>query len=370
MIIESNQRVVERIVADVERELIGERRVSVRKVGQLVTNNFSFTFSLSFETDSGNSDFFVKIPKEELRVTAPTILPLNDADRRLGREEEASLRLLGNAWRGDDVEVRWVRLVGTVPEYNAVITERIFAPEAVGIYRRWDLRGRIGFRGDARRLRDAMSRFGIALGRFHRTQSRPLTFEPTRALPKLESYAIELEAMTGSGLPRRVVATLGSLHGGPIHGIETPTLKGIDIRNFLSDAQDRIYLLDPGRTKLTIREADLARFILTYRALHWGSRILPVAGVPDPRAERAFLDAYYAGEPATPRLLEFFIVKEQLKHWHTALDSLERRRWPIRLKRQIARFYVNPFYARQLESSLRALARLKRASTQHVNTSA
>jgi hypothetical protein len=365
---EPNHRVVERIVADVQREILDGRGVSARKVGGLVTNNFSFTFSLSFETESEPYDFFVKIPKKDLRGVAPTIFPLSDADRRLGSEEAASLRLLGDAWHGDDLDVRWIRLVGTLPPYNAMVTERIFAPEAVGIYRRWDLRRRLGFRRDARRLRDAMSRFGTALGRFHRTQSTPLTFEPSPAIAKLESYAGELQAMTGSALPVRVVSTLASVHGGEIEGIGAPTLKGIDIRNFLTDGQERIYLLDPGRTKMTFREADLARFILTYRILHWGSRILPVAGAPDPRAERAFLDSYYAGEQPTPGLLEFFVVKEQLKHWHTALDSLERRRWSISLKRQIARFYVNPFYKRQLDSSHRALVLLKRGSAQTANT--
>ena len=141
-----------------------------------------------------------------------------------------------------------------------------------------------------------------------------------------------------------------------IAGIEVPTFKGIDIRNALIDEQDRLYLLDPGRTKITYRESDLARFIMTYRILYWGSKLLLLVREPDLKAEAAFLEFYYShSEPACPQLLNFFLLKEQLKHWHTALNSLQFRPWPSLLKYIVTKVYVNPFYSRQITAQLKLI---------------
>ena len=46
------------------------------------------------------------------------------------------------------------------------------------------------------------------------------------------------------------------------------------------------------------------------------------------------------------------MLKEQLKHWHTALDSLDRLQWPSIIKDLVKKIYVNPFYVRQVSSQL------------------
>ena len=143
-----------------------------------------------------------------------------------------------------------------------------------------------------------------------------------------------------------------------VTGIAVPTLKGIDIRNVLIDRQDRLYLLDPGRLKITYREADLARFIMTYRILYWGSKLLLLVREPDPKSEAAFLGSYYShSQPSCPQLIDFFLLKEQLKHWYTALDSLQRRPWPSPLKRIVAMVYVNPFYTRQIMAQFKLIVK-------------
>ena len=141
-----------------------------------------------------------------------------------------------------------------------------------------------------------------------------------------------------------------------LEGTAVPTHKGIDMRNVLIDAHERLYLLDPGKTKSTHREADLARFVMTYRILYWGSRLLLLVRTPDPTAEAAFLEAYYAhSRPPCPQLLNLFLLKEQLKHWHTALDSLHWRPWAPWIKRLTAAVYVNPFYTRQIATQLQLI---------------
>jgi hypothetical protein len=358
--LESNEAVVEKIVARIERDLTGQG--SVRAVGPLTPHRFSFTFTVSIETAGGRRDLFVKIPKQDLAEGFPRVFPFTERDRSLARDEAASLRFLGERWRSDDLHIRWVRLAAEIPEYNAIVTERVFAPEAFTLYRRLDLSRRLGFRGNAGRLRNAMSRFGTALRRFHQLDSRPAVFRLAAELPKLERYAKEIEAKTRSALPHRVVKLLALEQPGEIEGLEVTTLKGIDVRNFLADDPDGITLLDPGKTKRNFREADVARFILTYRILFWGSPSLLLTGPPDARAERAFLDAYFGTEPPNARLLEFYTIKEQLKHWHTALHSLERRSWPGVVKNRVERWYVKSFYSAQLETSIRALTQPGRRS--------
>src|SRR5581483_12161147 len=104
--------------------------------------------SLEAKTASGPSHVFVKIPKLDLRRRAPAIMPIEPGDRRMAEEEEASLRLLSRKWRPDELEVRWVSLRGVIADCNAIITDRVFADPAFDIFRRLDLRRRLGLQRD------------------------------------------------------------------------------------------------------------------------------------------------------------------------------------------------------------------------------
>ena len=162
--------------------------------------------------------------------------------------------------------------------------------------------------------------------------------------------------MTRSELPGRVAGALSAHDWSPVAGYEASTLKGIDLRNLLIDGSDGVFLLDPGRMKRTFREADLARFLLTYRILYWGHWLFALGCEPDPAAEGEFLESYYASsEPASGRLLEFYLVKEALKHWHTAHASLRLKTWPAPVKRLVAAAYIDRFYERQLAVGLERL---------------
>ena len=81
-----------------------------------------------------------------------------------------------------------------------------------------------------------------------------------------------------------------------------------------------LFLLDPGRLKSACHEADLARFIITYRILYWGSKLFFLRLVPSLEAEKAFYDAYYQSTNQSSSVLQnYFLMKEQIKHWHTAI---------------------------------------------------
>ena len=69
--------------------------------------------------------------------------------------------------------------------------------------------------------------------------------------------------------------------------------------------------------------------------------------------EQIFLKYYHLNVSySDPQLLDIFMLKEQLKHWHTALDSLNRLKWPSVIKALVKKVYVNPFYVRQVSSQL------------------
>lgn len=352
--VEGNQAAQSRLARRVVEELTGQPfDMSDVAIGPLAVNYFSFVFPIEVTTGQRLQKVFVKVPKENLRRYSNTILPVSAADRRMAESELDSLRTLGEQWRTDDLAVSWVHLRAGIPDYNAIVTDAVEGNEALSVFRSLDLRRRFGRRKDRDRLRTAMTRLGAALGRFHSINSKAAAFRVDQAIPKLERYCQEIDASVRNPVLKQIIQTLRKIGRKEIAAVEVLTLKGIDIRNVLMGEQDRLFLLDPGRLKYGCREADLARFIVTYRILYWGSTLFLLGLSPDVKAEQAFFEAYYSNAgPATPQLLSFFLIKEQIKHWHTALDSLRLRTWPTPVKRVVAAIYVNRYYTNQVTKEL------------------
>jgi len=324
------------------------------EIGPLRINNFSYVFPITIYDGNKYHKVYVKIPKEVLRSRIKTVLPITKADKSMAENEVKSLQILASQWDSEDIQISWVVFRNFIPQYNAIITNRVEAPDALKLLRRMELCGRFGLKKDQLRLRDTMARLGEALGRFHQKNLKKIVFRLSDDLSKLEYYCNELQKMTNSKFTGRVMQDLKHISGFTTEAWETQTLKGIDIRNVLMDEIGKISLLDPGRIKLTCREADLARFIMTYRILYWGSNLFLLRLRPDLRAEEAFLEAYYSAcAPPDSKLLSLYLVKEQLKHWHTAIGSLYLKKWTMPVKKMVASIYVNPFYTRQLKKELK-----------------
>ncbi len=323
-------------------------------IGKLMINHFSFVFSIKVNTPNGSQSVFVKIPKKDLRKGSPSIYPISLAERKMAEDEASSLRTLSDQWHSDDLCIFWARLRGVFPNYNAIVTDAIVGDDAFSVLRQLDLRHRLGSKRDHIRLCKIMARLGKALGRFHDDHARPAVFRVNEIQPKIEHYCKEIGASVKGPWPNKIIQSLNLVEGLELGTFEVPTLKGIDIRNILMDEQDNLFLIDPGRMKLAYREADLARFIMTYRIIYWGSILFFLRIKPDLKAENAFFDAYYSRTSHhSQKLLSLFLVKEQLKHWHTALDSLRLFMWPNIIKRFIAVTYINPFYTQQLAVELK-----------------
>lgn len=322
-------------------------------ISPLQTNYFSFVFSMQINTANESLKVFVKIPKEDLRVREKSIFPITEGDRLMAQAEAESLRRLEDEWKDDELMVSWVKLYGEIPEYNALITKAVTGLEALDVFRVWDIRRRYGNAKDHKKLISAMGRLGAAFGRFHQISSKPVIFHTDKLIPKLIRYCQEIEIHPLGTRLKKVTALINKQAGQEIRAVEVPTLKGIDIRNILINGNDKLFVLDPGRIKSACREADVSRFLMTYRILYWGSPKFLLGLIPDIKAENAFLNNYYQNNSApSGKLLNLFFVKEQLKHWHTALESLEMRWYPVLVKRLLAGIYVNPYYIRQLTAEL------------------
>lgn len=325
-------------------------------ISPLQINYFSFVFSIQINISDEKVKVFVKIPKEDLRLRRKSIFPITEGDRFMAQGEAESLRKLENEWKDDELKISWVKLLGEIPEYNALITKAATGMEALDVFRVWDIRRRYGHRSDQRKLICTMGRLGAAFGRFHEISSKPVNFQTSKLISKLIRYCGEIESHSLGTKLKKVIDQINKYPGHEIKAVEVPTLKGIDIRNILIDGEGKLFILDPGRIKFTCREADLSRFLMTYRILYWGSIKFILGLAPDLNAENKFVDNYYKCSIApSDKLLRLFFIKEQLKHWHTALESLEMRSFPKILKRLIAKIYVNDYYLRQLFTELKQI---------------
>jgi hypothetical protein len=239
------------------------------------------------------------------------------------------------------------------PDVNAIVTVRAAAVDALDTFRRLAVRERVrGETGASGRLR----RIAAALRRFHACGAEPAMMAVGAWQEKVARYVDRLhEWQVAPG-------TLGRLElecsrrrtGADIPVSFTTTLKGIDIRNVMLSEDDTLVMLDPGAMKRAPAEADLARFLITWRILFWGHLSFVAGAVPPASAEASFLDAYGVFEPHALRLM---LIKELLKHWATAHESLRLKGWGRARTQLVASVYIDPFYQRQLLREMDGLAR-------------
>jgi len=316
------------------------------RIGALQRNYFSFIFAVE---DAARGHYIVKIPKTDLRIRPEEgVLPLTAHDRAMGRAEYESLQVVARTWNAEDLRVNWVKPIAYIDEYNAVVTEHVAADEVYLPFRLLALRQLVGDRSAGLNLNTFMSRMGCALARFHAAHGRPISVSGAALAARLRNY-VERLAASGASLPSAALieTALSQIARISSPSIETATLKGIDIRNVLVARDGHFWLVDPGKTKRAPREADLARFLLTWRILFWGTPWFSFGIVPHSQTEAAFLRAYDANRPRDPVPLRIFLLKETLKHWLTAYDSVALKPWPTVKSVLVKRMYIDRFYRRQ-----------------------
>ncbi len=350
-----NQNVQVHLVELIVKKITGKSpQSSDITIGALSINYFSFVFSMEIKANGKVQNLFVKIPKENLQIGEKTILPVSNEDRKLADAEIDSLQELANSWKSDNLNVSWVRLKTIIPEYNAIVTEAAFGTELLDTFRKWDLGRRIGLFNGNDNLISVMSRLGTALGRFHNVNAKQLDFKFENDSFKLRQYCSEISSSISPSQQQRVFEVIDRISKESNKANLVNCLKGIDIRNILINNNKDLFLLDPGRLKSACYQADLARFIMTYRILYWGSKLFFLRLVPSKRAEDAFYVAYYQSTNQSPsKLQHYFLIKEQIKHWHTAITSLRMLRLPGFVKWIVEKIFINSYYVSQLNSEIK-----------------
>lgn len=322
---------------------------TVNEFGPLEINDFSVCFGLN-QLNEGKvtKGIYVKIPKDNFyKKFVQNILPIDDKDRILAENEYTSLKYIAQNWKANDLHVYYVEALDFLREHNAIITKRIYAKNILSFFRKNDLlrKKNCDFNEDI--MHTFLHRMGRALSRFHKAEVQEDTFVTTNIINKIEKYCGLLKEF---GVNKKVLHTLQSQIKTPHFSIikhrVTKNLKGLDIRNILIN-NNKIYFLDPGRLKDDWAEADLARFLVTVRILYWGSLHFFKNLVPDHSYEKSFLSGY-GQNGFEKRLLTLLIIKELVKHWYMAHDSLRQKKWPGLFKVILKKTYIDSFYKHQI----------------------
>ena len=218
---------------------------------------------------NGKESVYVKIPKTILyNKQNPGFMPLSRDDINLAKDEYRSLVYLTKYWNNVNTQVRFVKPLAFIKEFNAIITGRIYAEHFFKLFRKYDIQRKLLI-SKADPVSASMTKLGKALARFHNMSSEDTIFKTENILCKMNKYLIELK---GYGVdPEYLDKAIKKFRN--CEGFTSPTktainLKGFDVRQVFIDNSEYLYLLDPGKMKDGYREVDLARFIVTCRILY------------------------------------------------------------------------------------------------------
>jgi hypothetical protein len=354
----SNKQLYEKLSQYVAHKFLsGHSSLRSIEYGPLEIYCFSICFWVNVISHRGLRGVYVKIPKIILyKKENEKIMPLSAEDRELAEDEYRSLVHLSHYWHNDDINVRFVKPLGFLKEYNAIVTERFYAKHFFEIYRRFDLKRRFKKKTDF--THNVMLRLGKALSRFHQRSIRECKFDVDSILAKMGSCCSQLKSFgLAPELIDNIICKLRTLHSLEIYTHHTNTLKGFDVRQVFIDKDGIVFMLDPGKMKTDYKEMDLARFIVTCRILYWGSMLFFLRMSPDKSYEESFIQAYYGSNKKPDKVLCLLIIKELLKHWRMAYTVLGLKQWPSLIKEFLKKTYIDPFYKWQINAELANLER-------------
>lgn len=357
---EGNEQVYKKLSAMVTDQFITKSNIAGNiNCGHLEINDFSICFGIDLPGDHGPKGFYVKIPKANLyKKEKRDIFPLTDDDRQFAEEEYQSLVYLSQCWESHDLNVEFVKPVGFIKEYNAIVTEKVYAADLFKLFRRRDLIRRLNSDDKNDSMHSILFRIGAALSRFHQNSMKEVRFNPNEMVSKVNNYCSRLKTFgIDHNFLDSIIDRLTRFEDYILSTHITHTLKGLDLRNILIYEEKKLFMLDPGKMKENYIEADLARFLVTCRILYWGSVLFFLGICPDSSYEESFLQGYYGGKERNNKLLAMLIIKELFKHCLMAYEALQLKRWPDVMKYMVGKTYIDQFYKRQLALEITELER-------------
>ena len=355
--IQSDNEVCEAVKALVINNYFSDTKKSELSFSPLETNDFSVLFSIEAKKAFERKGIYVKFPKADLyKKFSKVIMPLCQDDRNLGKNEFESLKYLAENWKTFPLLSSFVKPLGYISEYNAIITERIYAEDIFRFFRKYDLLRKFCCRKSPDRIHDSLRHLAFNLAQYHKRNVSSGELAVEKILQKIEYYASRIKLFGGSlELLNSLQKKIAGLRNTNFRTDLTYTLKGLDIRNILVDAELKIFLLDPGKLKKDSKEADLARFIVTCRILYWGNMAFFLRLKPDSSYEEIIINSYDEHFQIQREILRLLIIKELVKHWYLAHIALDLKLWPLLLKNLLRMTYINPFYKNQIQMEVSKL---------------
>ena len=329
----------------VVRELSDDHKYkTIVEYGPLEINAFSITFWVNFDGDYGMSSIYVKIPKFiffDKKINFLT--PLTQADVTLANDEYKSLNYFSTQW-DRSFGVGFVKVLGYIKEYNAIITERIQGKFFFKLFRQSDL-----LRKYKEQKHDpimlGMYNFGKSLQAFHSQAAVDSIFRADEVFSKLNHYVNFLKNCNVSyQYLDDLLFSISKYENFECPALIVNNFKGIDIRQIFFNHDNILLLFDPGKISQGYSEIDLARFIVTCRILYWGTFAIFLKVIPDGSYEDKFLNGYYGLKKSSEKMLNILIIKELFKQWIMAHSSHAKREWPKFFKYLVQKLYIDPFY--------------------------
>ena len=326
--------------------------------GEIEINAFSITFWVNFTGSKGLKSVYVKVPKYIFYDKKINFLsPLTQKDRDLAKGEYTSLNELLLNW--DKLNgVSFVKPLGYVEEYNAIITDRVFGSFLFKDYRKSDATKFYTLK-NTDDVSLSLYNFGKSLKAFHDKSSTKHKFLAINFYEKFKLYTDFLEKEgVSKGFLSGLLNTLFEYKDFEDSSFLVKNLKGIDVRQILVDKERHMHVMDPGKISEGFREVSIARFIVTCRIVYWGSIRSFLYFTPNRFYENNFLRGYFGKDNYNSIILSILILKELLKQWKVLHEALLKRKWPSLIKFFFRKGYIDPFYKRLIEKELAYLKKM------------
>jgi hypothetical protein len=348
---EEVQENIKNIILDsLSEQYKGIKNFSDLIFSELTTNDYSFCFQLSFNSER----LYVKIPKRNQAYLSPEerkIFPITEEDINFAKDEYSSLLKL-NSLNEESKILKIIEPIKYIEDINAIVSQEFIGKDFFIALRRYTASSPL----NQRRIRKASESLAKAIVSI--CSSKPLGKEkyPTSRLKeKILKYTniISDDSFAEKDFDNKIINML-SLRSVAV----TTGYKGFDIRNILLSDEGEVCILDPGKEKLETQEAFIARFYATLLILFWGSPLFFFKYKVHADLLEIFDKVIYENLEIDRIALLLELRKELLKHWSLALRALAEKKWPGFFKKLIKKTYINNFYKSSLDKNKKTLINL------------
>jgi hypothetical protein len=325
---------------------------------------WSFIFQITWFDESRQRGVFVKIPRFDWRNDSMSHAIADPIACNMGLTEFRSLSLLASLAQEID-DVKPIKALAYYPEWNAILTERVDAIDIYTLIRKSYLPFGMLVKENQTRSREWVYRLGAWLARIHNHTNYSWMSSVCTKEYASELMAFSIEIIERCSDVRRLERLINRISNYELSGTQAKVLnpEGFEIRNvILEHSTDNLYVLDPGDSKAVPIFESLAHFLVSLDILYWGSFLFLFRWKPNRTLEMSFLRGYFGDGKIPYEWLEFYKVKEFLKHWKDACVVLQEKNFNLLIYIFFRKFYVDGFYFREIENSLEHLEKMTSTS--------